>query len=253
MHILFWWWQELRQVFLNLEHILLIMLQCHRAALTMILLLGVDLQGSLRSESRAFPERRLSWSTEQCPSVLWACSLKDGNFVPGCRVILLWDISEGILLSGDWISHREEVIDLEWGIFCAWCVSFILYPQTVKVEMAWRQSPFGSWGQQGNDQPRTAQPQGLHWTRREEGREQINPESSSYRETLQGPFKAQTMVTHAQNSVHNSTIWWLWPSDCISMAPYYPGDDFLSSAWAAALHALFIKSVVSVLLQNQKQ
>lgn len=55
------------------------------------------------------------------------------------------------------------------------------------------------------------------------------------------------------NSVHNSTIWWLWPSDCISMAPYYPGDNFLSSAWAAALHALFIKSMVSVLLQNRKQ
>lgn len=63
--------------------------------------------------------------------------------------------------------------------------------------------------------------------------------------------RRQWSLTH-KNSVHNSTIWWLWPSDCISMAPYYPGDNFLSSAWAAALHALFIKSVVSVLLENQK-
>lgn len=68
----------------------------------------------------------------------------------------------------------------------------------MKGEMAWRSSPFGSWGQQGSDQPRSAQPQGLHWTGREEGREQTTPELSSYRETPQGPFKEQTMVTHAQ-------------------------------------------------------
>lgn len=104
------------------------------------------------SEERAepFQEEALSWSTEQCSSVLWDCSLKDGNFVPGCRVVLLWDISEGTfvdhraryapcllrhdgsprffltllrgdfytLLSGDWISHGEEISDSEWGVFC---------------------------------------------------------------------------------------------------------------------------------------
>lgn len=41
----FWGSQELRQVFLNLGHILLVVLQCSRSALAMIVLLGVESTG----------------------------------------------------------------------------------------------------------------------------------------------------------------------------------------------------------------
>lgn len=74
---------------------------------------------------------------EQCPSVLRDCRLKARQFVPGCRVILLWDTLEGdqrwadvlfaslgimeapafffyILLCGDaGIPHRDEISETE--------------------------------------------------------------------------------------------------------------------------------------------
>lgn len=39
---------------------------------------------------------------EQCPSVLQDHRLKARHFVPGCRVILLWDTSESALVDQRW-------------------------------------------------------------------------------------------------------------------------------------------------------
>lgn len=108
------------------------------------------------------------------------------------------------------------------------------------LEWHWGGPHLGNWGRRGSAQswegsaPRSALDQ---VGTKGESKPPQHPHPKEKPHNI--PSKCMQWSHTHTNSVHNSTIWWLWPSDCISMAPYYPGDNFLSSAWAAVLHTLF--------------
>lgn len=140
-----------------------------------------------------------------------------------------------------WDSHGKEISETDWGVFlCITCFIYALASisggwngiEVVPIlgvmavrssDQSWEGLALGSALDQVGMKGESKQPQCPHPTEK--------PHND--------PSKWMQWSHAHTNSVHNSTIWWLGPSDCISMAPYYPGDNFPCSAWAAVLHTLF--------------